>query len=414
MFEAGIFADQPDFRDTDFVAHITATLQYGQRWYYAATEQEAQPAISASGDTSPALLYNDHPTPRVMVLPSTAGGPFLTEINNRQLNTGDLVRVRHKTETPAGTVFECEAGGEAAEPSFVKVGSATLNAAVLPGGRIANCSWTAGSTSLTSSTANFVAGDVGKTLAAPTAFGIPFGTTLASVSSSTTAVLSTAATATASAKPVALGGIQAFGGNLMSWDNASGTFTSGASVWFFEPNGRLPLVNKEYLCWKVGADNGGKDIWGRDIPPSTVYTIGLNSAPSIPATVSVIGGLAQQVSAAGLYLATAKLAAQGQFTGSFASGAPGVAVTLSVNGAEVVGSYGGDFGKAGYFLCPQAGNMFFDSINLMGIVQLNAGDTVQVMAGMRLGNLTGWSTSTFVITETGCTPGCSLALQQIL
>ena len=111
MFEAGTFQEQPDFWDAGFVVKITAASQVGQRWYYAFTEQVPQPQISNAADATAQALYEDHPNARTGVVPGDGIGPYLTEINNRQLSVGDLVRVRHKTETPAGTVFEAEAGG---------------------------------------------------------------------------------------------------------------------------------------------------------------------------------------------------------------------------------------------------------------------------------------------------------------
>jgi len=125
MFEAGIFQEQPTWFETDFVVKITATAVYGARTYYAAIEQVPQGLISSSGDTTPAPLYQDHPNARLFVLPTTTGGPFLTEINNRQLNVNDLVRVRHKTETPLGTVFEAEVGSGAPGLVWVAVTSGT-------------------------------------------------------------------------------------------------------------------------------------------------------------------------------------------------------------------------------------------------------------------------------------------------
>jgi len=114
MFKAGLFQSSPDFWDAGFVARITAAQQVGQRWYYAFVEQWPQPQISASGDATAAPLYEDHPNARTGVIPGDGIGPYLTEINNRQLNVGDLVHCRHKTETPIGTVFEAEVGGAAA------------------------------------------------------------------------------------------------------------------------------------------------------------------------------------------------------------------------------------------------------------------------------------------------------------
>lgn len=67
---------------------------------------------------------------------------------------------------------------------------------------VADAATTAASTTVTSATAAFVAGDVGTAI---TGAGIPAGATIASVTSATTAVLSVAATATATAVSITFG-----------------------------------------------------------------------------------------------------------------------------------------------------------------------------------------------------------------
>jgi hypothetical protein len=113
VFEQMTYLDHPTWNEWDYVAKITAASQIGHRWWYAATEQIILAQVSQTTDTTAAPLYQDHPYARTFVLPGGAGSLLLTEINNRQLVVGDLVRVRYKSDTPQGTVYEAEAAGSA-------------------------------------------------------------------------------------------------------------------------------------------------------------------------------------------------------------------------------------------------------------------------------------------------------------
>jgi len=109
VFEQNTFLEHPTWNEWDFVVKINSASQIGTRWWYTATEQVILPAVSQNTDTTPAPLYQDHPYGRTFVLPGGAGSLFLTEINNRQLAAGDLVRCRYKSASPTGTVYEAEA-----------------------------------------------------------------------------------------------------------------------------------------------------------------------------------------------------------------------------------------------------------------------------------------------------------------
>jgi len=249
------------------VVKITAAGLVGHRWYYAFIEQVPQPQISYSGDTAPAPLYEDHPNARTGVVPGDGIGPYLTEINNRQLNVGDFVQVRHKTETPIGTVFECEATTPASGvivPQWVSTVFTGRTVIALAGSRtFTDGVLTSGSATLTSATASFVSGDAGKSLAgggtATTA--IPFGTTISSVTSSTAVVMSQAALASATAQSVTIGGILGFPGHLQSWNSTTGVFASAGSVWFYSHADIAPTLGQPYLCSLLGTDGSGQQIW---------------------------------------------------------------------------------------------------------------------------------------------------------
>jgi len=121
---AGTFQEVQDWFGAPFTAKITDKAQFGERWYYAFTEQIALNNISDVDDVVPDPLYEDHFNPRVGVLPpsdpgildTNFGGPYLTEVNNRELQIGDLVRVWYKCDTTEGPLYECSSGTGAGGP----------------------------------------------------------------------------------------------------------------------------------------------------------------------------------------------------------------------------------------------------------------------------------------------------------
>src|SRR6185437_4701165 len=161
MFQAGTFQEVPTWWDLHFPVKITGKVLFGSRWYYAFTEQVPLNQISDASDSTAATLYQDHPNARLGFTPDVSTtGPYLVEINNREIPVGAYAQAKHKTETPLGTVFECEAPGNF---EFVKVTDATAQNIYL-GRKITDGVTTASSTTLTSITAGFTSADVGATV----------------------------------------------------------------------------------------------------------------------------------------------------------------------------------------------------------------------------------------------------------
>jgi hypothetical protein len=98
-------------------------------------------------------------------------------------------------------------------------------------GRSATGSTTAGSKTVTSTTANFVAGDVGRVISATS---IPHGDTIATFTNATTVVLTTAATTTAASKVISIADAATLTSNRQIKDAhttaASATVTSATAV----------------------------------------------------------------------------------------------------------------------------------------------------------------------------------------
>lgn len=184
------------------------------------------------------------------------------------------------------------------ELPWVKVTSAAAQTIALPGSRsVSDASTTQNSTTLTSTSANFTSGDVGASIGGA---GIPSGTTITSVTDSSHAVLSAAATATATNVSAVIGPqLQGYTAAVEDWD---GKTTNGKlpawtdqspSVWFVPINGEKPVSGSIYQCRLLGADASGVAIWAAASFPTNLPSLAdvtLTTIPHTPPTITMADG----------------------------------------------------------------------------------------------------------------------------
>lgn len=122
------------------------------------------------------------------------------------------------------------------------------------------------SLTLTSATANFTSADVGAYL---TGTGIPSGTRVYSINSSTSIQMNAYATVTASGVSVTITQpdttLTAYDGVVVTWDNKAADWVIGSTVWLYDVNGNTPMLDNIYRCNYLGDDVNGAQIWGEDV-----------------------------------------------------------------------------------------------------------------------------------------------------
>lgn len=170
------------------------------------TTSDAQAIINASRGTpypawTPHLAaFTANPTDAGSLTSELAGSGYARQVVNLAAPTGKA------TSNAAQVAFSAAAGVVIAYIGLVDaltVGVLRRYALVAGARAVTDASTTTGSPTLTSATAAFVAGDVGKAVSAA---GVPAGTTITSVQSGTSVTLSANATATAAGVAAVIGG----------------------------------------------------------------------------------------------------------------------------------------------------------------------------------------------------------------
>ncbi|WP_432794462.1 hypothetical protein [Rhodococcus ruber] len=200
------------------VVPVTTPLRFGAMPAMRAESGAGIPG-KPSTDTSSALwnIEHDSPTGYLMHLttqPNSGSGAAVIALGGEYGNAdllfsnakagGSAIRaVSHPSATAHTVQIENHSRTRRPLSVVMRVGSAPMTFLLGKGEGFADGTLTNGSTTITSATANFTAGDVGSPIVQTTprneGFCIPSGTTIASVTNATTAVLSKAATGTGSA-----------------------------------------------------------------------------------------------------------------------------------------------------------------------------------------------------------------------
>lgn len=191
--------------------------------------------------------------------------------------------------------------------------------------------------------------------------------------------------------------ISGYSADVDSWSNTSGSWSDGATVWWFGANGETPTSGTRYQCRLLGIDKNGVAIWSTVPPSVSLSNMSSTLASNYTLTTSwANSGMSLTLPANSTWLL------QAQLTGSITSSSTGAGDSVSCrfyDGSSLAGQPV-EFCNA---ICDSVS--FTDAGSLTAIYTAGAsGATIELQAILNSGNLSAavLITGTSLSSPAGC------------